>query len=368
MNIKIAHCADIHLNCNSDEEYELFMDMLKICKENNVSFLLIAGDLFDDVNIPESKYRWVKEALKYFRVKTIISPGNHDPFTPDSPYSDNSWPENVFIFKTNQMSCFFFPDFNLKIWGSAFTGIYQKKSLFNFKDGVDESFINICVMHGTLVDYSRGISYYNPVLSTSIEKSNMDYVALGHIHKRSEILNFGKTFYSYCGCLSGKSFKETGDKGIYIGELSKNYCDMNFYKVSKKSYEKISVDISNCTTNNGVIEHALKEIKSFKGENFDKNYYHITFIGSLDEDFVLDTGYINSVLNKHLLFVKSEDNTEVKIDTQKLKLRKDFKSIFIKKAIAMIEESQNEEEKAINEMALKLGLKAFTEDVGYNDN
>ena len=133
MNIKIAHCADVHLNCNSNEEYNIFMDMLKICKENNVSFLLIAGDLFDDVNIPESKYRWVKEALKYFGVNTIIAPGNHDPFTPDSPYNDNSWPENVFIFKTDKISCFSFPDFNLKIWGSAFTGIYQRKSLFNFK-------------------------------------------------------------------------------------------------------------------------------------------------------------------------------------------------------------------------------------------
>ena len=365
MNIKIAHCADIHLNCNSDEEYELFIDMLKICKENNVSFLLIAGDLFDDVNIPESKYKWVKEALKYFGIKTIISPGNHDPFTPDSPYSDSSWPENVFIFKTNQMSCFFFPDFNLKIWGSAFTGIYQKKSLFSFKDNVDERFINICVMHGMLTDSNNGI-YYNPILNNSIETSSMDYVALGHIHKRSKILNIGKTFYSYCGCLSGKSFKETGDKGIYIGEVSRNYCDMNFYKVSKKSYEKISVDISGCTNNNDAAECALKKIKSFK-ENFDKNYYHISFIGCLDEDFVLDTEYIDSILNKQLLFVKSEDSTEVKIDTQKLKLRKDFKSIFIKKAIVMIEKSQNEEEKAINEMALKLGLKAFTEDVGYND-
>lgn len=367
LKIKIAHCADLHLESKSEtKNYEIketFLNMLKVCKNENVDFLLISGDFFDDTNVNEKAIVWVKNELENFGLKTIISPGNHDPFTNDSPYNKGAWPKNVYIFKENKLTHFDFPELKTKIFGAAFTSIYQKNTLFNLKENLDDEFLNLCVMHGTMTKSND--EFYNPINPSKIEESGFDYVALGHIHKRSEILKLGKTLCAYSGSVCPKGFSETGAKGIYIGEISKNEQSFEFKKICKHSYEKITLDISNI---NNISDFILESIKSNFGEGFENNSYEITLIGEIEEEFNLDIDAIKLFLSRHLHFARIKDKTETKIDFAKLNLRNDFKSLFIKEALKQINDAETEEEKEIAKTALKLGLKAFTEDVTYNDN
>ena len=367
LKIKIAHCADLHLESKSEtKNYEIketFLNMLGICKSENVDFLLISGDFFDDTNVSEKALIWVKNELENFGLKTIISPGNHDPFTNDSPYNKGAWPENVYIFKENKLTHFDFPELKTKIFGAAFTSIYQKKTLFNLKENLDSNFVNLCVMHGTVTNSSD--EFYNPINPLKIEKSGFDYVALGHIHKRSKILKLGKTLCAYSGSVCPKGFSETGAKGIYIGEISKNGCNFKFKKVCKHSYEKITLDISGVSN---VSNFILGSIKSNFGEGFENNSYEITLTGEIEEEFNFDIDAIKLFLSSRLNSASIKDRTETKIDFAKLNLRNDFKSLFIKEALKQINDAETEEEKEIAKAALKLGLKAFTEDVTYNDN
>lgn len=367
LKIKIAHCADLHLESKSEtKNYEIketFLNMLKVCKNENVDFLLISGDFFDDTNVNEKAIIWVKNQLENFGLKTVISPGNHDPFTNDSPYNKGAWPKNVYIFKENKLTHFDFPELKTKIFGAAFTSIYQKNTLFNLKENLDDDFLNICVMHGTMTKSND--EFYNPINPSKIEESGFDYVALGHIHKRSEILKLGKTLCAYSGSVCPKGFSETGAKGIYIGEISKNEQSFKFKKVCKHSYEKITLDISNI---NNISDFILENIKLNFGEGFENNSYEITLIGEIEEEFNLDIDAIKLFLSRHLHFARIKDKTETKIDFAKLNLRNDFKSLFIKEALKQINDAETEEEKEIAKTALKLGLKAFTEDVTYNDN
>ena len=367
MKIKIAHCADLHLESKSETKNygikETFLNMLGICKSENVDFLLISGDFFDDTNVSEKALIWVKNELENFGLKTIISPGNHDPFTNDSPYNKGAWPKNVYIFKENKLTHFDFPELKTKIFGAAFTSIYQKKTLFNLKENLDSNFVNLCVMHGTVTNSSD--EFYNPINPSKIEKSGFDYVALGHIHKRSKILKLGKTLCAYSGSVCPKGFSETGAKGIYIGEISKNGCNFKFKKVCKHSYEKITLDISGVSN---VSNFILGSIKSNFGEGFENNSYEITLTGEIEEEFNLDIEAIKLFLSSRLNSASIKDRTETKIDFAKLNLRNDFKSLFIKEALKQISVAETKEEKEIAKTALKLGLKAFTEDVTYNDN
>lgn len=367
LKIKIAHCADLHLESKSEtKNYEIketFLNMLGICKSENVDFLLISGDFFDDTNVSEKALIWVKNELENFGLKTIISPGNHDPFTNDSPYNKGAWPENVYIFKENKLTHFDFPELKTKIFGAAFTSIYQKKALSNLKENLDSNFVNLCVMHGTVTNSSD--EFYNPINPSKIEKSGFDYVALGHIHKRSKILKLGKTLCAYSGSICPKGFSETGAKGIYIGEISKNGRNFKFKKVCKHSYEKITLDISGV---NNIPDLILENIKSSFGEGFENNSYEITLTGEIEEEFNLDIEAIKLFLSSRLNSASIKDRTETKIDFAKLNLRNDFKSLFIKEALKQINDAETEEKKEIAKAALKLGLKAFTEDVTYNDN
>lgn len=375
MKIKIAHCADLHLGfknkhdtslINSNDIIDIFVDILEECKNQKVDFLLISGDLFDDINPGNFEIETIKENLKKFGIKTIISPGNHDPYTIDSPYYDKNWPENVFIFKSKELRFFEFRDLNVRIWGAAFENIYEKNSPLKKITNLDSQFINICVIHGNITSYHN--NYYCPIQISEIENSGMDYIALGHIHKRSEIKKIGNTFYAYSGSPYPYDSSETGQKGIYIGYVSKNSCNLEFKKICKYTYEKISIDVTGANSNDSIIDIILDKLKLLYKESHLNNCYEATICGDIDECLSINVSYLEHVLNKKLRFIRIIDNTEIKIDIVKLSYRNDLKGIFVRKALEKIKNSKNEKEKNINNRALKLGLRAFTEDVYYHEN
>ncbi len=373
MQVKIAHVADVHLGVKCSgigSRYEqrgseiasTFYKIIKICEYEKVDFLLIAGDLFDDVRVSESYLKELKRVFSKVNFKIVISPGNHDPFTPDSPYNTN-WPNNVFIFKNSKMGKFSFPEFNVDIWGSAFVGPYKNKNFMSLAE-VDSSKVNICVIHGNLSNSER--DDYCPISAHDIETSGMDYIALGHIHKRSNIGCVGRTHFAYPGCPEGSGFDEVGEKGFYIGTIAKGFCELEFKKVCRRTYENLEVNISNLDSECDIIDKILNQIKDAFGANYLDNLYKIRLTGYTNEDFFVDINSIESQINDRIFFVKLVDETETEIDTEKLGFRNDFKSIFIKKMLAKIETSVTDEEKDANKLALKLGLKAFESDVKYS--
>jgi DNA repair exonuclease SbcCD nuclease subunit len=375
LEIRVAHCADLHIGspCSGIgtkgeiRRHELktaFFRILDLCGAERINLLLISGDLFDDVNLSPVDVQDVKNAISKVNLKVVISPGNHDPFTPDSPYN-SQWPENAIIFKNgSEAECVKLDDLNVRLWGYAFKGMYEKENfLKNLNIKKDDNFIDICVMHGDVS--SSGESMYCPVRICDIEASGMDYIALGHIHKRSDICRAGSTFYAYPGCPEGRGFDETGDKGIYIGAISKGCCNLKFKKICKRAYEQLSVDISDASTENEILNLILEKAEKVHADSCSENLYSIILTGSVSEDFFIDALKLETELSEKLFFAKITDDTETEINTEKLKFRNDFKSIFIRKMLLKIESSKNEHEKAINKKALKTGLRAFCGDVKY---
>ncbi len=373
LEVKIAHCADLHIGSHCwgtgikgeirrHELKNVFFRILDICSAEKVNLLLIAGDLFDDVNLSDSDLHDVKNAILKVNFKVAISPGNHDPFTSDSPYVSN-WSENIIIFKNNKLECVELNDLGVRIWGSAFKGAHEKENLLKSIQVKNDDFINICVMHGNISNLGEDV--YCPLQICDIEKSKLDYIALGHVHKRSEICCAGQTYYAYAGCPEGRGFDETGDKGIYIGTISKGFCSLSFKKICKRTYEVIKIDISNAITENEIIDLILKNLKEQFVDSYAENLYKIILMGNIEEDCFINALKIETVLSEKLFFAKIIDDTETTIDPDKLKFRTDFKSIFIKKMLLKIENSKNEYEKKINKNALKIGLKAFCGDVKY---
>jgi len=264
------------------------------------------------------------------------------------------------------MKCFEFSELNLRIFGAAFCKMYEDKCLLSKSEIINDNFINIGVMHGEISNSNR--SLYNPISTLNIEKSCLDYLALGHIHKRSRIFKSGKTFYAYSGSPQGQGFNELGEKGIYIGTISKESCKLEFEKACIYKYEKLFADISECHTQGEIVSKIMKEIKLKYGITCFKNIYQISLQGNLEEDFTPEINYLKNTLSKYSISAKLVDETNVKIDIEKLKYRNDFKSIFIKNALKKISASKDENEKILNEEALKLGLKSFSGDVIYSEN
>lgn len=85
---RVLHTADWHLGKTlndqpRDEEHELFLKwLLKIIDEGAVDVLVIAGDVFDSANPPQSAqtqyYNFVSQLYKNTNCSLIVTAGNHD--------------------------------------------------------------------------------------------------------------------------------------------------------------------------------------------------------------------------------------------------------------------------------------------------
>lgn len=198
--VKILHCADLHLGADLSvlgrkaltrraEIKKTFMNIIKLCQEDQIQILLISGDLFDNVHVQENMVEDIRDSFASIKDTIVaISPGNHDPLTEDSPYMQKDfWPQNVIIFGS-ELEKVEVEGLDVRLWGAAFKGTYTTNSILHNVSVPDDPYINICVIHGELVSANQK-SNYNPVTEGQISKSGIDYVALGHIHQRSEILS-----------------------------------------------------------------------------------------------------------------------------------------------------------------------------------
>lgn len=375
MGIKIAHCSDIHIGASvlslenkcyerRNEIKNSFSKIVKKCELEKVQVLCVAGDLFDDTAVTRSDIEEVKSVCKEAPFKIVISPGNHDPFTANSPYN-SGWPENVIIFKKNSLESVEFSEINLRVWGAAFINRYETKSLLKDFNFLGDNFINLCVLHGDVLGTQKT---YNTITIPEIERSKMDYIALGHIHKRSKILKSGETFYSYSGSPESLGFDEPGEKGFYLGCIDKNFCDMKFEKISSRSYVTTEIDIANCGSEIEVRDAVLDCLVNKYGNDYSKNIYKIVLTGEINEDLYIDAKNLEAALRECVFYCIIEDDTFEKIDIEKLKYRTDFKSLFIKDILNKIENESDENKVKLFRNALKLGLRAFESDVKYSEN
>lgn len=217
--MKFIHIADLHLDTplvslrnNRDlikkrrtEQRQVFSDIINKIKAENIEYLFISGDLFEQKFVEKSTIDFLISNFELIpNTKIFISPGNHDPYIKSSPYQTFEWPENVTIF-TGEVGMFSFEDIN--VYGIGFTDYEFSSDEISKIQIEDEDKINVLVVHGTLDGASKK---YLDIKSKDLEK--FDYVALGHIHERK----VDGSNIVYPGSLLSIGFDELGEHGIVI--------------------------------------------------------------------------------------------------------------------------------------------------------
>ncbi len=380
--VKILHCADLHLGVEftslgdnaaqrKRENFLVLEHILSICREEKVDFLLLSGDLFDHIHI-ESQI--ITEVLEQFsRIPdTIIAiaPGNHDPFSIDSCYYARKWPENVLLFQ-NEWTSFLFEEKNVCLWGAGFQSTYHPDSFFSIsQNDLDTDRINICVIHGDLVPQGQ-TSLYNPISKNLIRQSGFDYIALGHVHKRTVILREGKTFYAYPGCPEGHGFDELGEQGVYLGTVSKGRHSLRFRKTCSRCYYEVLVSIDHAQTNQEIAESVIAALNERFPDDAKDHLYKIILKGEIPESLTMDLEGISQRIESNCYFSKIENQTTLELDYELLAKEQTLKGIFTRKMldeIARAKEKKDEASISMAQNALQYGLKAFDGEVVWNED
>ena len=95
MSVQFVHIADIHFDIPfstlSDkngldlkrklEQRDSFKKVIEYIKNNNIEYLFISGDLYEQEYVKESTIEYINKMFKEINnTKIFISPGNHDPY------------------------------------------------------------------------------------------------------------------------------------------------------------------------------------------------------------------------------------------------------------------------------------------------
>lgn len=372
--VKIIHTADCHLGSgrasvkNGKKELkDTFFRILNICRCEQVDFLLIAGDLFDNPFIDRETAGEIADGFSRLDgTYVIIVSGNHDCACADSVYDTFPFPENVKLF-TSRLEYCDFPDKNTRIYGAGFGTAHEQSSMLSGFSAPKADTINIGIMHGEVTNSTESC-LYNPISDAQIAASGFDYLALGHIHKRSEISKLGSTFYAYCGCPDGRGFDETGSKGIYIGTVGKGECNLEYCELSSRLYITDSVDISGCTSSHQAAVRITEYIKEVCKDIFSENLYKITMTGSINPDVMLNIPQIQAELENYVFFCEVSDRTTPEIAAlNQLASEQTLRGVFTRKMLDRITSSPIDEQQSL-QLALRLGLHAFEREVKLLDN
>lgn len=371
--VKILHTADVHIGMTSgllgeraasrrSEVLMTFEKALELAAQSKVDVVAVAGDLFDGNRVEESLISAVFEKISSISpIRVVYAAGNHDPLNSESPFRTKKLPKNLYVMGTDG-KCVTLDDIRLHIWGRSFEAPFLKGEELFSQPLPDEVYINLMVQHGELK--SDISSEYNAITQQYIKSSGMDYIALGHIHKRTEIGRIGDTFFAYCGCPEGQGFDETDEKGVYMGEIGKGICNLEFVPLSRRMHICERIDITDCHTAEKISSLVLSRLSEKYGESYRENLYKAELTGAFDGNTEAVFSEAAARLSSELYYIKLKDRTECGVSLEELSNEKTLKGIFVKKMLEK-RNAADESEKPLYTQALMLGLKAFTGDVKY---
>lgn len=385
--MRFIHMADVHFdspftvlasrenlaNERRLEQRKAFADTIEYIKENQIPFLFISGDLYEQRYIRKSTIEYINNLFKEIpNTQIFISPGNHDPFLINSFYNTFEWNNNVTIFNSEIK---IIKTEEADIYGFGFTDFYCENSQIEKINIKNKNKINILITHGSL-DASKTLDMqYNPLNSNKLKEIGFDYVALGHIHKANYEEN--KNNFIYPGSLISFGFDELGEHGFLDVEINKNNSEKNnlinlkinnnnlnnseinnnnlkinkkikFIKVDKRIFEEIKLNISEINSEEELIEK-IKNIKTERQKN-----YKVILEGY--KNIEIDLNKIQKmVLDENVLKVK--DFSKVKYDIKELANQNNLKGVFINRILQKEEEGLCTKEEA--EQAIEIFINAL---------
>jgi len=356
---KFIHASDFHLDSpfaalnplqaasRRRESRELPQRLADYVRSNGISLVLLAGDLFDS----NGGYRETEEqlagALGRMEVPVFIAPGNHDWFGPGSPYLSLRWPDNVHIFRSASVERVEMPALHAAIYGAAFTGPEQNRSLLDGFAAPTDGNVQLMVLHGDLNDPA---GRYNPLRKEEIAASGLSYLALGHVHRRGEE-RLGNTLAAWPGCPEGRGFDELGEKGFYEGTVSDGGAvSLRFVPFANHRYENVEADVTGISP--------LAALDALLPADTARDLYRVTFTGETGEQG-LDLIALQEALEPRFYALELRDRTRVARDVWARAGEDSLRGLFLRNLRGRLDAAQSEEERETIHRAARFGLAAL---------
>ncbi|MCD8365005.1 MAG: DNA repair exonuclease [Clostridiales bacterium] len=426
--MRLIHCADLHLdsgmrsNLSKEKARErkkelllTFQRMVDYAAEQEVSAILMAGDLFDTRQISATARHAVWDAVcSHDDITFFYLKGNHD--TEHFLAEREALPENFKIFGSEWT---YYPlgerivisglELSDENAGRAYRSLVLRQEKFN-----------IVMLHGQ--ETKTGARDKAQVIRLrELKNKGIDYLALGHVHSYREGKLDARGAWCYSGCLEGRGFDECGDHGFVLLDVDEKQgtATRQFVPFAGRRLWEVPVDVSGCEQATQMLERVRAALgrqvndrqesgeqgmdrQIFCGGTYirtdlekqqsvpemlssgqagdipgksegmlsaedndedmsgqytisDRDLIKIILIGELDvETAQIDLEYLRKALEPYYYFVKISNEAKLRVDANRFLLDESLKGEFVRTVMAAKELS--EEERAT---VIRCGLRAI---------
>ena len=349
--MRIIHTADIHIGSalqglplekatlRKTEIMDGFRRLCAYARENGVSAVLIAGDLFDENRVSVQVKRQVLSFIEQAKPTAFFYvSGNHD----NTGLEGETLPDNLYLFDGAQS---YRLDENITITGMD-TRYFSLQKFDEMRFALDS--FNILLLHGDVT--ATGGKESIPL--TALENKGVDYLALGHIHipdLQTKALD-SRGRYRYAGCPEGRGFDEVGGRGFFQLEIDGGrIVGEQFFTLARRAVREVQVDISACATYFDLENAVFIALQQVSTDDMVK----AVLVGSFAPDLRKDIAVLSARLNDRFFFAKVEDKSKLRIQPESFAMDLTERGEFVRETARYTMDEDMRDE------ILEVGLKAL---------
>ena len=357
--MRILHAADLHLDSafaalspekarqRRRESREILQSLSALAKKESVDLVLLSGDLFDGERVFPETIELLKTSLEQMKCPVCIAPGNHDPFLPSCPYAQETWPKNVYIFRSEKLTAVSIERLGCVVHGAAFVDYHRYSQALSGFSASQDGKIHLLCLHGAV---NEPDSAYGPITKQQLADCGCSYAALGHIHRYSGVQMEGSCTWVYPGCPEGRGFDETDEKGAVIAEVSHGQVEVRFVPLCRRQYRILRVDVTDSTPAEA-LERVLPPTAS-------EDIYRVIFTGEVGERGI-DLRVLEETLSHRFYSLELRDETRVAQDIWSNADEDSLRGLFLGELRTRFERAKTQEEKDRIIAAVRFGLAAM---------
>ncbi|RKH02658.1 DNA repair exonuclease [Corallococcus sp. CA047B] len=294
MRFSFVHAADLHLDTPfrgvathgpllerfQQSTFLALARIVDVCLRERVTFLLLAGDLFDvkDRSV-RARLALRSELARLDRagIQTFIVHGNHDPLSGDTgtlglPASVKvfgpEW-EDVEVRREGRRLC--------HVQGVSYPDVEVRENL-SARFRRTGTHFSVGLLHANLGG-DAGHANYAPCTAADLAAGGLDYWALGHVHTRAEHLLPGGGVAVYPGNPQGRHIHETGERGCVVVDVEDGVARRRFVPVDRVRWHRLDVPLFGVGSLDALQAVATEVVEARCAEDFDGHAVRLTLAG-----------------------------------------------------------------------------------------
>ena len=390
--MKIIHTADTHFNSVYDklaryysgsglakntakeivktrnaELLSTFKRMVDWAIDEKVNAIIVAGDIVDNTKEYASGRDVIYSCIEsHPEITFFMLGGNHDT---DNLFQSiikkyGELPDNLVTFGSEWSSYTLTEEtsngiLEVVVTGAEFTSDNPGSLVKTLS--LDHSKFNIVTLHGQVLPSVSEAAKPYIIPINEYSSRGIDYMALGHIHKREVGRLDSRGIYSYSGCLEGRGFDESGPKGFNLLTITATEnlpkMELDFIQFAKRAIHLVYTDVTGCDTSDA----ALAKITWKLDEDCEgipvlsEDIVRVILTGEVDMETMLDIAYIQQSLEDDYFYLEVVDDTRPFIDYDSFAHDMTLKGEFIRKVRADEESGLLSEDEAAD--IISMGIK-----------